>query len=199
MNTYTQTFSGHMVDILNVKPSDIYMMDVIRSLQKQVRFNGHSTVTVDLITHSIMVCEIANEDAKPYALVHDFHEYLTGDIPGPMRNAVMSFFPDEPIDPFHHIKNRIDIAIYEAFGLETPSADVLKEVKRADLVALSTDKNFTMRKQINDEINWFPLPDPMGAEATLIYNLERPQSEFWKLVNKHCPKVPPYSPEGCVF
>jgi uncharacterized protein len=138
--TFSTTHSGLVVDLLNPNPATISLRDIATHLARTNRFNGatkypapysvaqHSCVVVRLIQQKTNDAMLALQ-----ALLHDAHEYLTGDISTPFQEAVAP----------STIKARqtvLDIAIHKALGVDyTVAGKHYTLLKWADATALSTE------------------------------------------------------------
>src|SRR5690606_34633187 len=86
--TWVLTHSGQKVDLLDPDPSTIRLEDIAWHLAHINRFTGGAPWSV--AAHSILTVRLAHDaNLTPYQrlwlLLHDAHEYVTGDIPHPMK------------------------------------------------------------------------------------------------------------------
>lgn len=140
------TYSGRLIDVLNVEAADISFLDIAHSLSNIQRFNGGATRSLSVARHSLNVSNIVLEDTGSrvsalYGLLHDAHEYITGDITTPIKAAIKKLSNGDPLGV---LQNSIDRAIFSAANLpDIMDARIHHAVKIADEKALSYEvKNF---------------------------------------------------------
>jgi len=80
--------TGHgSIDLLNPTPDDVNMVDVCLNLSRIRRWNGAIDFTVgqhSRLVEAILKANGANQATCLAGLLHDAHEYATGDVPGPV-------------------------------------------------------------------------------------------------------------------
>jgi 5'-deoxynucleotidase YfbR-like HD superfamily hydrolase len=72
------------IDLLNPKPEDVSVDDMLRNLSRMYRFTGASPMTV--LQHSLYVGGLT-KTVEGY--VHDLHEYCTGDVAAPLLERLV--------------------------------------------------------------------------------------------------------------
>ncbi len=152
---YITTFSGQRVKSTAVHPSQINRSDMLRGLAMQVRYLGQIRDFYSIAEHSVLVSRIAEAYNEPTdvlraALLHDGHEYLTGDFPSPYKYDVDGLRPWE---------RSIEGVFREAMGLPPNEHPVWTSVKRYDLIAL----HFEARNLMIQDPGW--IDDTMVALA----------------------------------
>jgi len=169
--TWMQTVSGMPVDLLDPKPEMILLGDIAHALARIPRFCGHTLGEWpwSVAQHSLLVEELMPAGSPPsdrlVALLHDAHEAYVGDVITPVKRA-MDALPFDlrtyklPSDVFLDIVDRLDVAIWKAFGLE-PSAGTMGVVRYVDLVALAVEKELLMTPARMEWDALPALPDPM--------------------------------------
>jgi len=105
--SWIKTFSGRKMDFLNPDPDNIILMDICIALSRNHRFGGHSPVKV--AQHLLEVLNLMLREAEEkeltfskkelaeialVALIHDFPEYVVGDIPTPLKRLLGSGFDE---------------------------------------------------------------------------------------------------------
>lgn len=127
-----QTHSGIYFDLLNPSPEDVRIEDIAHALSNLCRFGGHTRTFYSVAQHSCLVAALVPDPLKLHALLHDAAEAYCGDMVSPLKMCIPGFST---------IEKRIQAAICERFNLplELPS-----EIKRADLVALATERRDLM-------------------------------------------------------
>ena len=143
--------AGRLVDLLNPKPEDIDIEEVLRGLDRMPRFNGRGAGTVSILRHSIGMARSADIScgARTAALciLHDAHENFTGDIVTPMKNAIGGSRVSD-------IELGLDAAIFSAAGFD-PTPDEIYQMKILDTYAMAAEKLFL---GIDPGDNWGFLP-----------------------------------------
>ena len=136
MEPWIQTRSGKRFDLLDPKPEQIDLEDIAHSLSMLCRFNGHTREFYSVAQHSVLVADwmeghYGRELAK-YGLLHDAAEAYIGDMGSPLKSQ-------DCMTSFRFIEYKIMDVIWTKFGIEYPSIDVERKIKKADLVMLATE------------------------------------------------------------
>jgi len=145
--TWIRTISGKRINLLEPTPESIDFGDIATALSNICRFAGHTPVFYSVLQHSLEVANLfaSDDPAYKYALLHDAHEAVTGDIVTPVKVVING--PDSA--PLRDLQCRIDSAIFRAAGLEYPMpSDIEARVFAADL--------FTLRRELCDIIGADP-------------------------------------------
>lgn len=150
---WMQTLSGGFVDLLDPQPDQIVATDMIVSLSRIPRFNGHSLIFWSVAAHSLLVEELARRAGasafvRLWALLHDAHEAYMGDLTAPMKTAVNDTIDmtlgDSPGDgwvrPLRDIEQCLQRAIHAHFGIPVWHSAELDVIKLADLQALEIER-----------------------------------------------------------
>lgn len=160
---------GGYFDFLDPRPEDIRIEDIARALSRQPRYNGLGTVRPWSIgQHSLLCHDFAVEDGitDPQTLLdilaHDFPEAFTGDIVSPLK----ALLPD-----FKAIEARVWAAVCARFKTRFAPPP---EVKRYDLIALSTEKHGLISRAAG---RWSDLPAPRIIPLDLLCATEREVTE----------------------
>ena len=169
---WMQTASCGQLCPARPEASKICLDDIAQSLSKICRFNGHCRGFYSVAQHSVLVSYLC--PTKPMAgLLHDAAEAYVGDVVAPLKPLLIGF-------------DAIECAVAECiagvFGVI--AADFhCPEVKRADMVALATEKRDLMGPE---PWPWHPLPEPTGlhinpllpAEAYALF-----KARYWELTS----------------
>ena len=114
-----KTGFGQM-DILNPTPEQVDIEDMLNNLSRIPRWCGSGELTV--LQHSLWVAfELQRHDYDSNTIIcgllHDAHEYVTGDIPQPLLELIRieTTVPEMPF--LTHVQARIQSAIESRFGL----------------------------------------------------------------------------------
>lgn len=137
--TTAATLTG-LVDLMNPDPATITLPAIAHGLGKLDRWAGALEVPFFVGQHSVFVREIYLRIAPElsawslYALKHDGHEYVLGDIITPVARLLCAYDAhfQRRLDG---IKGRIDRAIEQRFDLPPAPPAVLEAVAEADAIA----------------------------------------------------------------
>lgn len=155
--TWIQSRTGKVLDVLDPDPGQITIDDMAESLARIPRYNAHTITdhTVSVAEHSVYVLnELAHHpDVTSDGIhgpwlalaggLHDGHEYVMGDWPGPVTFALSKSAQDE-IDA---MKARLDKAICRALCPLWPGLPALLRhpaVRDVDLRALNSERKVVM-------------------------------------------------------
>lgn len=151
--TWIMTVTGAQVDLRALEPSSISVLDIAHSLARQDRWNGHTSRPYSVAEHSLLVVDIMEHRygvRHPMALLaglmHDSHEYLTGDLSTPMKALIGPAWTRE--------ETRIQHAVLERFGLLRTFGQHYHTIKSADLVALSSERRDLMPPGMGQLHEW---------------------------------------------
>ena len=150
---WNQTRFGKQFDPVHPRAEDVDFAEMCRTLADINRYSGAASPAISVAYHTLMVAELIEPELKAYALVHDGHEYIIGDITRPTQLAlarVCGELFEGVTAPYHQghnavvyafkeLKDRLDLAIWRAAGLTPPTPEQEKRIKRADNLALVTE------------------------------------------------------------
>ncbi|PCJ68225.1 MAG: phosphohydrolase [Rhodobiaceae bacterium] len=127
-------YSGKIVDLMALTPTDISLPDISRALSNLARFDGATEDVYSVAQHSVYVADLAHHyDATPAmrfaALMHDAAEAYVGDLNSPMKSHCPNF---------KIIENKVHAVIMTAFGF-TPPPLIDEYVKTLDMIALTSE------------------------------------------------------------
>jgi hypothetical protein len=130
--------SGRIVHLDDPHPTEIHWPDVVEHLARIPRFNG-AAGKYSVAQHSVLVMEQFEEGSilRPFALLHDAHEAMIGDIIRPLQMAL----PRQWSQQLKYVKRKLDEAIFIAAGLD-PLAGWSQQfvLAHADEVVLAMEK-----------------------------------------------------------
>jgi 5'-deoxynucleotidase YfbR-like HD superfamily hydrolase len=161
--SWLQTGSGRRVPVLNPQADDIDIIDIINSISKLCRFNGHCSEFYSVAQHCVLGADfiLAEWDdvelAKEF-LLHDATESYVGDMIRPVKIHVRQFLD---------IEDRFTTAISTKFDLPLEMTSRCKEV---DNIMVTWEK----RDLLPNSEEWPRLPD------ISVYNLERIEPLSWR-------------------
>lgn len=150
------TRSGRYFNPLSPRAKDVLIDDIAHALAFQCRFNGHTHDFYSVAQHSVMVAGLVPKYLRMEALLHDAAEAYLGDIVTPVKAAI----PD-----FAMMEAGVMAAINRRFGLSAElNARDRHLIKRADLIALATEKRDLMP---NARGEWECLGDVVAHPARI--------------------------------
>lgn len=140
MDTRILTKRGSYVDLLNLT-HNIYMIDdIASSLSMQCRFTGHTQEFYSVAQHSVLVSYGVPEHLALDGLMHDAVEAYLGDVSSPLKQLLPEYKVLE--DNMY-----ASIAVQLGYNMVLPI-----EVKRADIIALVTEKRDLFRYDDEPEV-----------------------------------------------
>lgn len=162
ISEYAIQTGAHFYDFENPSESTMTLEDVALALSNICRWGGHCHPFFSVAQHALLVVELTRKlTTDPlvlfYALHHDDHESVRGDIPTPRKRYLKKhkqyFAGDE---------ESIDAWLYEnLLGVPYPIPEEIKHlIKQADWTALCTEKKYLKP----GTVLWHPmdkLEDPM--------------------------------------
>lgn len=101
--------------------------DIAHGLAFQCRFNGQTSAFYSVAQHSLIVADLVCESQRKAALLHDASEAYLGDMVKPLKVLLSDFAA---------IEEEVTHLIAKQFIVNFDHA----EIKRADLIALATEK-----------------------------------------------------------
>lgn len=94
-------------------------MDMVMLLGRTHRFGGNASLEWKVLHHSMLVALLwlksYGSEGVEHALLHDVHEYITGDIPTPVKVAIGRPAIDK-------VQDELDDRLYAQLGIEPPDA-----------------------------------------------------------------------------
>ncbi len=186
---WIQTWSGHAFPLLASAPSDIRRDDIVAALAKINRFTGHTLEPYSVAQHSLLVADLVTRysdhpDAVRYALLHDAHEAYIGDESTPMKWARSQVSRIHNDFAYQHMQGQIDVAIWEAFGLDFSRRELaaVMAVKQADRLALMVERRDLMNPGPAWEGNY---PNPDGVPRIQPLNWRAAAIAFDAALTRH--------------
>lgn len=134
MNPFIRTRSGGKVYLLRPKPSSLLIEDGAYALSQIVRFTGHCDGAYTVAQHLCYCCDMAPNENKPSALLHDLQEAWVSDCSKPLK---------ECLPQYQEIEQRFERLVARKWKLPFPHPAIIKEIDNRMLV---TEMKQLMRK-----------------------------------------------------
>jgi hypothetical protein len=134
--TFIVTITGQEVNLGNPRSTTHHIAAVAHSLSLINRFNGHTCRPYSVAEHSLLVCELVEQaghgvHAQLAALMHDAHEYIIGDVATPLKPHLGGWYA---------LEHEWATSLRSSMGYRTVGPKEAAAIKRADLIALATEK-----------------------------------------------------------
>ena len=142
MRPTIQTYTGLEFDVTRPDPALIRIEDIAHALSCMPRFAGHTRWFYSVAQHSVHVSRLVPPHLAKAALLHDAAEAYILDMPTPIK-AMLPVYGEMEVG--------LMIAVSKALLGGKPM--LYAEVKRADMVALATEKRDLMRNAA-----WWSVP-----------------------------------------
>ncbi len=160
MESFICTASGHRFDPFAPRSDAIHAADIAHALSSTPRFGGHCRQFYSVAQHSLIVCELVEEEVGPdtevmlAALLHDASEAYVLDMPSPIKRRL----PD-----YRALERGVQAAIEARFDVSEAALTHRPTIKAADIRALHWEQRDLMPR-----VPWVPLPE-----------FDRPQLVAW--------------------
>jgi len=119
----TITYSRKLIDITKINQFNIY--EIAHCLGNLCRFNGHTMEFYSVAQHSFICSEIADDEYKLQALLHDSAEAYLGDITTPIKEVLGK--------DFKKLEEDLLIRIFNCYGVNYPINEQVKKVDKLTL------------------------------------------------------------------
>lgn len=170
---YNQTSAkGRPFYALDPRPEEIDIEEIAQQLSRICRFNGALRPDVEIYTvaqHCCLVSDHCPEPLKLEGLLHDGHEYMTGDMSKPtkLNLAILA-----GADYWKLYEHRLERGVRLRFGLpEVMSV----EVKHQDFLAVATEHRDL--QIVTGLVDWGHMPEPW-PEKIEPWGVFRSREEF---------------------
>jgi hypothetical protein len=166
-----QTYTGVPFDFTNIRPEDINLEDIARSLSLQCRFNGHTLAFYSVAQHSVLVSRVVIPSpgdtiaTQKWGLLHDAAEAYVCDLPRPVKEWLRKD-STAYTSSYDVLEGAIAVAIRQKFVSINLDHDIKMAVHHADNVLLATEKRDLMAPCPRD---WGELPEPMTQTIVPVF------------------------------
>ncbi len=193
--TWITTASGRAFDLANPDPFQIVAEDLAAHLSKMCRFTCACEPFYSVAQHSCIVAGLVPERLRLAGLLHDASEAYTGDWSSPMKQLVRELAPGL----IEQVHKNIERAVEARFELRLTREDHAI-IKRADLVAMATEKRDLMPPDARP--GWFDatgvreedLPPPLEKKI-VPWSMHASRHMFLHRVKLYSQVLPDFSDE----
>lgn len=105
---YLTTVTGELIDVQNIVPSQVSILDIAHSLSNKCRFGGHSRVFYSVAQHSVRVAWALPPRLRLAGLLHDASETYLEDVPRPVKRILVGY-SDLERRVMQVVSNRFDL------------------------------------------------------------------------------------------
>jgi 5'-deoxynucleotidase YfbR-like HD superfamily hydrolase len=136
------TANGQRVNLLDPRADVFQIESQAHSLAQINRFTGHAARPYSVAEHSLLVVDILERELRAPPIVrfaglhHDGHESITGDVTSPDKLALGL--------PWERYEAGWARACHAAWGIAEIYEEAKALIKRADLIALATERRDLM-------------------------------------------------------
>lgn len=117
----------------------VHPMDLVAQLGRTRRFNGSANPEWTVLHHTVLVSwlwlKVYGPEGLEHIFLHDAHEYVTGDIPSPVKMAIGR-------EHIEKVQDDLDRRIYETLNLHKPDDVDRRCVKNVDWAALFIEAHY---------------------------------------------------------
>lgn len=176
--TFIVTAEGNELHLRAPQPQHLGAYTVAWALAQINRFTGHAVRPYSVAEHSLLVCEIAERECGlsdahglMACLLHDAHEAFCGDMHSPGKLL---------IDGWAAWEQHWEHQVRRAFDINVAASVFRDTVKRADLIALATERKALLHPSAKtpwavlaevEPVTWVDLQAPERVRADW---------EFWR-------------------
>lgn len=147
MTAWMQGRRGRPIDLVRPTPADVDFRDIADQLAQINRYCGAAAKPISVAQHTLIACAAAPLEAQPWVALHDAHEARINDLTTPLKLALAEVADGLVRNGGRLIRAalstialRHDEAIHAAAGLPLPDVRLKEAIKRADIVALQTER-----------------------------------------------------------
>lgn len=153
-----RTFTGKVFDLKILDPESICIEDIAHALSNTARFGGHLKEFYSVAQHSVHMAQMASENFKLEALLHDASEAYLGDMPSPFKRIMPEY---------KEYENKLMQVIADKFGFSLPISGHIKYLDKQIL-----------------QMEWDSFVEPIAARYEVplwAWDPELAEAEFMKM------------------
>lgn len=137
MSSQIVTYTGRVVDPLNLRPEQVNIVDIAHSLANQCRFTGHVREFYSVAQHSVLAVEFGKRKFPARTmlpvLMHDGSEAYCSDLARPVKHAAGLG------DAYRKVEDAIQAVVAVAFGVPYPFPKYVHQLDNAMLLREQQD------------------------------------------------------------
>lgn len=133
--TWNATYSGRRIWLLDPRPSEIEIVDIIHGLSRESRFNGGTVgdTPFSVAQHSVMGSFVIEPEYALHFILHDGEEAYAKDLPSPVKKIIGG--------GYKAITTNLKRAIGIRFGIEwTEDAELAVKAIDNDMLVTEVDQ-----------------------------------------------------------
>jgi len=156
------------IDLAALRPEDLTAWSIGDTLSKVNRFGGRTPEPWPVSAHSVLVERLCHMELAPWALLHDAHEAILGDITSPAVEVICRAGARSAVEhAIDNAKGQIDRVIGKAWGV--PVRSLNHQLRQADHAALQAEA--MMFLNVKPEITSPAEVDMFERAATLLMEM----------------------------
>lgn len=156
------------IDLSALRPEDLSAWSIADTLSKVNRFGGRTPEPWPVSAHSVLVERLCHLELAPWALLHDAHEAILGDITSPAVEVICRSGARSAVEhAINNAKGQIDRVIGRAWGVSVRSLN--HSLRQADHAALQAEA--MMFLNVRPEITSPSEADLFDRAATLLMEM----------------------------
>lgn len=135
------TYTGKLFDLENPIEDMVCIEDIAHHLSIENRYNGATKFPLSVAQHSILVCQMAPEELKLEALLHDAEEAYYKDFTAPLKRLFGVLIADacDALFPYKNFYYNLTKPCIQILIKKFKLKDVEHSIKEIDLRMASTE------------------------------------------------------------
>ena len=151
-----RTISGQYVNVFEPEPSTLWITDIAHALSNQCRFGGHLPEFYSVAQHSLLCYQIAPEEEKYDALMHDTSEAYLLDFPKPIKVEMPQY---------NEVEHNLMMVLAKRFQFNYPKSSIVEKV---DMHLLNWEWNVIMLQKLNEGYPKIHCMKPVEAKEAFL-------------------------------